>query len=103
MNGATVIDKPKIEIQPELLRKFQSQIHEAGQVVVHCFYKAGPFYGDKIRIWKTTFLLYGFTLIFSGLPKTCMMFDLIEQIQAPGAFEVKNITRNKSDVYFLKI
>lgn len=133
MKSAVIIDKPKIEISPKLLLELENQINEAGQVVVHCFYRSGPYLGDKIRIWRTTYLfdhhsahrsdlihtnnisiypiwtelapnqLYGFTLIFSGLPKSCTDFDLIEQIPAPGAFELKNIKRNKNDVYYVKI
>ena len=133
MRSATIIEKPKVDISPKLIEYLESLVHEAGQVVVHCFYLAGPYYGDKIRIWKTTYLfdqhsahkselvhttnisiypvwtelspnqLYSFTLIFSGLPKSCTIFDLIEQIPAAGAFELKNIKRNKSDVYYLRI
>jgi len=45
-----------------------------------------------------------FTLIFSGLPKSCTAFDFIEHCtNQAGAFEVKNIQRNNSDVYFLQL
>lgn len=45
-----------------------------------------------------------FTLIFSGLPKSCTAFDFIEHCtNQSGAFEVKNIQRNKTDVYFLQL
>ncbi|MEM9548764.1 MAG: hypothetical protein AAGA77_22460 [Bacteroidota bacterium] len=45
-----------------------------------------------------------FTLIFSGLPKSCTAFDFIEHCtNQSGAFEVRNIQRNKSDVYFLQL
>jgi hypothetical protein len=45
-----------------------------------------------------------FTLIFSGLPKSCAAFDFIEHCtNQQGAFEVKNIQRNKTDVYFLQL
>jgi len=87
-----------------------------------------------IRIWPTTFLydqdsahksdmvhvenitLYPvwyrcppgtttfFTLIFSGLPKSCTTFDFIEHCtNQAGAFEVRDIARNDSDVYFLRM
>ena len=36
---------------------------------------------------------------FSGLPRSCTSFDLIERIPEPGGFEVRNIGRNKTDVY----
>ncbi len=133
MKAATIIEKPKVEISSKLMEELEHQINEAGQVVVHCFYQASSFYGDKIRIWKTTYLfdhhsshrsemvhthnislypiwttlmpnqLYSFTLIFSGLPKTCTLFDLVEQIPASGAFELRNIKRNKTDVYYVRI
>ncbi len=45
-----------------------------------------------------------FTLIFSGLPKSCTAFDFIEHCtNQSGAFHVKNIQRNESDVYFLQL
>ena len=45
-----------------------------------------------------------FTLIFSGLPKSCVAFDFIEHCtNQSGAFQVKNIQRNKTDVYFLQL
>lgn len=45
-----------------------------------------------------------FTLVFSGLPRSCTAFDFIEHCtNQAGAFEVKNIQRNKSDVYFLQL
>ena len=45
-----------------------------------------------------------FTLIFSGLPKACSTFDFIEHCDSQwGAFEVRNIPRNTSDVYFVRI
>lgn len=45
-----------------------------------------------------------FTLIFSGLPKSCTAFDFIEHCtNESGAFQVKNIQRNASDVYFLQL
>ena len=45
-----------------------------------------------------------FTLIFAGLPKACRIFDFIEHCDSQwGAFVVKNIPRNPSDVYYVKI
>ena len=45
-----------------------------------------------------------FTLIFSGLPKSCTAFDFIEHCtNQAGAFEVRNIQRNSSDIYFLQL
>ena len=47
---------------------------------------------------------YFFTLVFSGLPKDCTVFDLIEQCtNQAGAFEARSIARNNTDVYFLRM
>jgi hypothetical protein len=86
-----------------------------------------------VRIWKSTFLLdkrsgsksalvhaenitfapvwtivpknfsYTFLLIFHALPKSCTVFDLVEQIPQPGGFFIPDIMRNKSDVYHLNL
>jgi hypothetical protein len=45
---------------------------------------------------------YNFTLIFEGLPKSCIQFDLIEIGFGEGCFEFKNIMRNESDVYYVE-
>lgn len=47
-------------------------------------------------------LPFNFTLIFEGLPKSCIQFDLIEIGLGEGCFEFKNITRNQSDVYYVE-
>lgn len=91
-------------------------------------------FGNKIRIWPSSFLYdlhsdhrselvhvenisiypewlelmpgqhHFFTLIFSGLPKSCTLFDFVEHCDGgPGAFEVRNIKRNNSDVYYIRI
>lgn len=103
-----------------------TEVREERQVIVHCEFEAEP--GMLVRIWPSTFLVdcggagraallhaenismapvwtpvnskrYRFTLVFSALPDTCIMFDLREIIPEPGGFEVKNILRNRSDVY----
>ena len=86
-----------------------------------------------IRIWKTTYLvdhssgtrskllhaenitmapvwtqipngaLYSFLLVFSGLPKACKQFDLVEEISEPGGFFIKDIGRNDTDVYHIDV
>ncbi|RYY45179.1 MAG: hypothetical protein EOO06_16935 [Chitinophagaceae bacterium] len=107
-----------------------SEISLEQQVIVHGKYTAS-FFGDGIRIWLTSFLcdqqsahqsklihLEGitqyptwtllapgetlrFVLVFSGLPKSCTIFDLKEIIPEPGGFEIKNIRRNRTDVYHI--
>ena len=123
--------QPTIEIDEATKVELLSMVKEESQVIVHCKYKGESDY-DQIRIWKSTFLypngsaevselvhheniaLYpdwsvvemnqtlNFTLIFTGLPKDCVVFDLIEKIPEPGGFEVKNIPRNNSDVYYIE-
>lgn len=86
-----------------------------------------------IRIWQTTFLVdktthtkskllhaenisvypqwtlvqgggtANFTLYFSPLPKSCKVFDLIEEIPENGGFEKHGIARNKADVYHVRL
>jgi hypothetical protein len=86
-----------------------------------------------IRIWKTTFLTdqvtgfraglvhaenityapiwtpvpvnqdYMFLLIFEGLPKSCRIFDLVEEIPQPGGFFVGSIYRNSHDIYHVNV
>jgi len=47
---------------------------------------------------------YFFSLIFSGLPKSCTSFDFIEHCtNQAGAFSVHDIARNESDVYFIRM
>ena len=100
---------------------------EENQTIVHCVCSMDAAY----RIWKTTFLIehatgkraklltafnisfypywtlksagQKFTLIFEGLSRNCIMFDLKEEIPQEGGFEVKSILRNKSDVYTVEI
>lgn len=97
------------------------------QTIVHCVYNPEM----AVRVWPGTFLVekesgkriklitafnisfapewtYGnennvFTLVFGGLSKGCSMFDLLEDIPLPDPFVVKNILRNRTDVYEVKI
>lgn len=125
------ITKPNIikEIKESLQTKFE----EEKQVVVHCCFPASIFTGNLIRIWDTTYLIdeklghksslihhenislfpywtevppmkdFWFTLIFSGLPKDCKSFNLQEIIPEEGGFLVRNISRNRSDVYRVQL
>lgn len=127
----TTISKPKIA--EEILEMLKAKTEEEKQVIVHCCFPATAFFGNLIRIWPSTFLIdrnsvhkshlihtenisvfpywtevspmkdFWFTLVFSGLPKECESFDLKEEIPEEGGFFVKNIRRNNSDVYRIKI
>lgn len=117
------IPKPKISEELKTFPDFESQ------VIVHGYFKNAGEWPELIRIWSTTFLIphnsfhksrlvhfenitlfpywtpiqvgttHRFTLIFGSLPKSCVLFDLVEEIPQSGGFEIRNIHRNKSDVY----
>lgn len=120
----------KIEIDPQL-KNFEDK--EQQVIVHCRVYNPGVFFVIWLKAWKTTFLVeketgrkcqilhaknisfhpvktfhykrgyYHFTLIFSGLSKSCKSFDLVEEIPEPGEFSVKNIQRNESDVYSVEL
>ena len=124
----TLAPEKEILIGVDALAAIDPEILEDSYVYVHCEFPI-PSPGFLIRIWKTTVLqdchssarsslihaenisyapqwtqvpdrgTYTFLLIFSSLPKSCTLFDLIEDIPQPGGFLVKNIARNKTDVY----
>lgn len=53
--------------------------------------------------WKFIFGEHTFTLVFEGLDNACKIFDLLEDITEAGAFYVKDILRNKTDVYNVQL
>ncbi|RYY87988.1 MAG: hypothetical protein EOO15_10335 [Chitinophagaceae bacterium] len=53
--------------------------------------------------WKFFFPGERFTLVFEGLDRNCLLFDLFEDIPEPGGFYIENIERNKSDVYHVEM
>lgn len=128
----TLAPEKKLLLGIETLASIDPDVLEDSYVYVHCQFPI-PAPGMLIRIWKTTVLkdchssarselihaenisyapqwtlvpdtgVYSFLLIFSALPKTCTLFDLVEDIPQPGGFLVKNIARNKTDVYRINI
>ncbi len=110
----------KIEIPSEL-----TQVEEEKQVIIHgyvndwCKMRIHPNTylickqtGKKLKLlhfynialhpnWKEIRSQEKFTLVFSGLPKDCKTFDLIEKLNEPNVFEKYNIVRSDSDVYTL--
>ena len=119
-----------VEPKKKIKVKVKPMVFEEKQVIVHCSIPCER--GMGMRIWKTTYLVteegieipllfwegislapewtlvmhdgfFRFTLIFKGLPKSCKIFSLLEKIPEPGGFEVKNIKRNRTDVYFVNI
>lgn len=120
---------PQKEEQEEVIVQEEVvQVDPESQVVVHCTSYA-PNMDIMIRVWKSIFLeakdikhtshlvhhenitlapqwtpvkkgtQHHFTLIFTGLPRGCKMFDIVEKIPQAGAFVKRNIPRNKKDVY----
>ena len=117
----------KISTQSETEVATETMVAEEGQTIVHCICNQDAFY----RIWPSTFLIeHGtgkkarlvtafnvsfypqwtpkgigqkFTLIFEGLSKTCVVFDMKEIIPQEGGFHVSSIVRNGTDVYTVDI
>lgn len=124
--------KVKPEVDADTLAMIDPNTLEDSFVYVHCYFE-NTVQDMLIRIWKTTFLVdkssgnrsplihaenisfapvwtqipnnttYSFLLIFSGLPKSCTQFDLVEEISQPGGFFIPNISRNQTDVYHIDI
>jgi hypothetical protein len=119
--------RPEIQTEEEVEVAVEQMTEEESQVVVHCVCSVDAYY----RIWPTTFLVeHGtgrqaklvtafnvsfypgwtekskgqkFTLIFEGLSRSCVVFDLKEIIPESGGFEVNGIVRNSTDVYTVEI
>ena len=115
------------QIEPALLKGLLLDVDEKGQVIVHCTVLGDDL--EQIRIWPSTYLICRhsghrsrlvhaegivmppfwmpmsdggtaqFTLFFEGLPKHCVLFDLLEEIPEQGAFKATSILRNAMDVY----
>lgn len=129
----TGIELPETEIFTETKRKVKEVSAEEKQVIVHCAFYCPPGEPQLIRIWNSTFLVdrhsdhrsrllfwdnitlcpnwtavlpgraHNFTLIFSGLPGPCRIFDFAEVIPQSGGFFVPGIQRNETDVYHLTL
>ena len=121
INESLMPTKPIIKTETEV--QTETMVAEEGQTIVHCICNQDAYY----RIWPSTFLIeHGtgkeaklitafnvsfypqwtpkspgqkFTLIFEGLSKACIVFDLREIIPQEGGFEVNAIVRNETDVY----
>lgn len=120
-------------IGTKIFEELKSQVVEEKQVILHCCFEGDMDFEGLIRIWRTSFLIdrhsahlsklihfenislyphwtvvppgkdYWFTLVFSGLPASCTLFDFIEFIPQSGGFLVENIPRNLTDIYRIKI
>ena len=130
VSATKTLEKTKRKTILQVKQKEEADVES--QVVVHCRF-TGRFDDDKVRVWKSTFLVardsehrselvsafnvsmypewtilkkgtvLNFTLIFTGLPKSCRSFDFLEIIPQPGGFVKRNIARNKTDVYRIVI
>ena len=125
---AIKIHKPKFK--PEISFKVEIETLEEKSTIVHCMLSGAYFFPTAIRIWPTTYLIqengdrkkllhaynitsypnwkfvdegHVFTLVFEGLDKHCLLFDLLEDIPEAGGFQVMNIERNESDVYWVEV
>jgi len=124
--------KTRPEVDVEVLSSIAPSTLEDSFVYVHCYFRNDS-KDALVRIWRTTYLIdaisgsrselihaenisfaplwtlipdhatFNFLLIFSALPKSCSQFDLVEQIPQPGGFFVRNIQRNKTDVYHIEV
>lgn len=124
------LTKPKVDV--DTLTSIDLAALEDSFVYVHCHFENNS-EDMLIRIWRTTFLIdkdsatrsqllhaeniffapqwtiiprkgdFTFLLIFSGLPKSCLVFDMVEEISQPGGFHIKSIKRNETDVYHIDI
>ncbi len=122
--------KPAIDLDE--LFAVHPELQTDSHIYVHCHFKSN-LDEVLIRIWMTTFLVdqnssarsklvhvenityaphwtlvptnynYSFLLIFESLPKSCSVFDLIEDIPQPGGFVINSISRNKQDVYHIDL
>ncbi|MBC7863257.1 MAG: hypothetical protein IAF38_09805 [Bacteroidia bacterium] len=122
----------EVKISEETKEELKQFSLEEGQVIVHCLFPPNEddFF---IRVWQTTFLIdrtsshksgllhaeaitlfpdwthvpaqtaKRFTLIFSRLPSSCKVFDLVEEIPQSGGFFVNGIVRSSTDVYEVKL
>lgn len=127
----STITKPKIA--PEILEQIQEKFEQEKQVIVHCCFQNNYTLGNLVRIWPSTYLVdkfsgyksqlifweniavfpywtdippvkeYCFTLVFSGLPKGCKVFDFVEEVVQGSGFLVTDIERNDSDIYTIKL
>lgn len=125
---APAIAKPAVDV--ETLTSIDPNVLEDSYVYVHCHFH-NSHKDMLIRIWQSTYLIdkatasrsklvhvenislapvwtqipdggtYSFLLIFNALPKSCQLFDLLEDIPQPGGFFIEGIARNQTDVYHI--
>ncbi|HEY1112493.1 MAG TPA: hypothetical protein VGE66_02995 [Chitinophagaceae bacterium] len=124
MSPTPSIAKPVFK--PDITFQVVPEALEERCTIVHCLLSEETL----VRVWPTTFLVqhdgvrkallqayniteypywtwahpgHCFTLVFEGLDKDCPLFDLLEDIPEPGGFHVRDIRRNRQDVYTVEI
>lgn len=126
------VQSGRVDVLIKPKKKTREETTKEKQVIIHCVFTSSHG-DMGIRIWPSTFLIakdishrselvlaeniplapewlnvpsgscLNFTLIFSGLPDECRVFDLVEEIPQPGGFLVSNIERNGTDVYAINM
>ena len=76
-------------------------ITEHGKKVPLVFWEGISLFPEWTHLYHTG--MFHFTLIFSGLPSDCKVFSMVEEINEPGGFVVKDIGRNQKDVYKIQL
>ena len=127
LNVMSTETESDVIVKKKVKRSVKTLDSKERQTIVHCTYDPT----SAVRVWPTTFLIEKetgrkvklitafnitfapewtigmennrFTLIFGGLSRGCKIFDLVEEIPLPDPFVVKNIRRNKTDVYEVRI
>ncbi len=127
------INTPGTRKKSAVKQMTRTLVQEEKQVIIHCRYSCPNPFGMYIRIWSSTYLIAKdishkselvhaekipfapdwmfvppgtsnqFSLIFTGLPKGCQRFDLVEIIPQEGGFYISNIERNEMDVYAVEV
>ncbi|MDZ4714713.1 MAG: hypothetical protein SH819_04515 [Cytophagales bacterium] len=122
--------RPSVDL--DVLAAIHPELFDDSHIYVHCHIR-NQWQDMLIRIWRATFLLdresgsrstlvhaenityapvwtlvpdgksYSFLLIFGALPKTCTLFDLVEETAGSGGFYVSSIPRNERDVYHVNL
>lgn len=130
MNPHTTESPTKV-VETRIMEELKEISSPEGQVIIHGLFKAPPTQSVHIRIWPSTYLFdkhsehrselvwhdkisvfpywteveadsfFTFTLVFTGLPSSCRLFDLAEIIPESGGFFIGDISRNNDDVYFV--
>ena len=125
-------EKKKPAIADLVVTAASQATKNSSNVYVHCYFQ-NEWADAFIRIWRSTVLVdrdsgekavlmhsenianaplwmqvpnhrtHHFLLVFTGLPKGCTSFDLVEEIPQAGGFCVKNIQRNGQDVYHVDV